>query len=101
MLNELSDEVAVTEPALMVVEALKMDEKFEDVWYVGSGDLMTLSEVLLTSALDVKSLEVPVRLGLWPASDELLDSTPDEVATAESALVVTEALNADETLKDD
>lgn len=60
MLDEVSDEVAVAESALMIVEALKANEEFEIVWYVGSGELVILSEVLLISALEVRSLEVPV-----------------------------------------
>ena len=59
---------------------MKTDDTFEDVCNIGTGDMVALSEVLLISALDVKSLVVPVRLGLWLVSDELPVTDADTLA---------------------
>jgi len=41
---------------------------------------MAFSEVLLTSTLDVRSLETPVSLKVWLASDESLVTDADTLA---------------------
>ena len=75
-LDVVSDEVATAESELMLVETS------EDDWVVALGEPEADSEVLLTSALDVRSLAVAVSLADGVRSDESLVAEAETLAGA-------------------